>query len=283
MIEALVTVVLYCLFRILPIDSASNLGGWLARRIGPRLSISTVAEKNIKRAFPDISANDLAQTIVAMWDNLGRVVAEYPHLPALRANGGGTRVKIIGAEHIDMLRDDGKPGIFFMAHIGNWEFSGIASAARNLPVDRVYRQANNPLTEWLFSRGRASIDGALIPKGRDGAKQILRTLKAGNHLAMLIDQKMNDGIAVPFFDIEAMTAPAIAQLALRLNCPVVPVRVKRLKGANFEVIVKPPISFTPSGDLQTDILAFMTIVNKEIESWIRDTPGQWLWLHNRWP
>ena len=100
---------------------------------------------------------------------------------------------------------------------------------------------------------------------------------------MLVDQKMNDGIAVPFFGMESMTAPAIAQLALRLDCPVVPVRVKRLKGAYFQVIVKPPISFAPTGDLQADILAFMTIVNLEIESWIRDTPDQWLWLHNRWP
>ena len=94
---------------------------------------------------------------------------------------------------------------------------------------------------------------------------------------------MNDGIPVPFFGADAMTAPALAQLALRLTCPVVPVRVKRLEGANFQVIVSPPIEFTSSGDQQADLLAYMTKINAIIEGWIRDTPGQWLWLHNRWP
>jgi len=88
---------------------------------------------------------------------------------------------------------------------------------------------------------------------------------------------------VPFFGADAMTAPALAQLALRLTCPVVPVRVKRLKGANFQVIVSPPMEFTSSGDQQADVLAYMTEINAIIEGWIRDTPGQWLWLHNRWP
>ena len=281
--EAGAAFIFFCLFRILPIDLSSSLGGWLARSIGPHLSISRLATQNIKRAFPKMSPTDLQHILFEMWENLGRVVGEYPHLSVLRKDGAGQRIKIIGAEHIDTLRDDDKPGIFFMAHIGNWEFSGLASAARDLPVDRVYRQANNPLTEWLLKHGRASLDGALIPKGRDGAKQILKSLKSGNHLAMLVDQKMNDGIPVPFFGIKAMTAPAIAQLALRLNCPVVPVRVKRLKGAYFQVIVKPPLIFSPSDDLQADVMAYMTMINLEIECWIRDTPGQWLWLHNRWP
>ena len=273
----------YWLFRSLPIDISSGLAGWIARNIGPKLKVSMVAQQNLKRAFPEITPQDLKRTITEMWDNLGRVVGEYPHLPILLKQGGGQRVEIIGAEHIDMLRDDNKPGIFFMAHIGNWEFSGLASEARNLPVDRVYRQANNPLTEWLLRRGRAGVDGPLIPKGRAGAKKIIKSLKAGNHLAMLVDQKMNDGISVPFFGIEAMTAPAIAQLALRFDCPVVPVRVKRLNGAYFQVIVKPPLSFSPSGNQKPDIHEFMKLVNLEIESWIRETPGQWLWVHNRWP
>ena len=282
-VEAGFAFLFYWLFRALPIDISSGLAGWLARNIGPKLKVSMVAQKNIKRAFPEITPQDLQRTIHEMWDNLGRVVGEYPHLPILLKKGFSQRIEIIGAEHIDTLRDDNKPGIFFMAHIGNWEFSGLASEARNLPVDRVYRQANNPLTEWLLKRGRASVDGALIPKGRAGAKKIIKSLKSGNHLAMLVDQKMNDGISVPFFGIEAMTAPAIAQLALRFDCPVVPVRVKRLNGAYFQVIVNPPLSFSPSGDPKPDIHAIMHLVNLEIESWIRETPGQWLWLHNRWP
>tara|TARA_B100000405_G_scaffold15807_1_gene12689 strand:- start:834 stop:1724 length:891 start_codon:yes stop_codon:yes gene_type:complete len=280
--EALAATIFYWLLRLLPIDWASGLVGALARSIGPKLSVSNRARRNIQRALPELNARERETVVRDMWDNLGRVVGEYPHIGKLHARGTGNRLEIIGADFIDQLRDDDKPGIFMMAHLGNWEFSGLASSQRGLAVDRVYRQANNRLTEWLLSQGRASIEGALIPKGPAGAKQILSSLKVGNHLALLVDQKMNDGVPVPFFGTDAMTAPALAQLALRLKCPVVPVRVKRLKGAKFQVIVSPPMEFTPTGNRQADVLAYMTKINKIIESWIRDTPGQWLWIHNRW-
>ena len=280
--EALAATIFYWLLRLLPIDWASGLVGALARSIGPKLSVSNRARRNIQRALPELNARERETVVRDMWDNLGRVVGEYPHIGKLHARGTGNRLEIIGADFIDQLRDDDKPGIFMMAHLGNWEFSGLASSQRGLAVDRVYRQANNRLTEWLLSQGRASIEGALIPKGPAGAKQILSSLKTGNHLALLVDQKMNDGVPVPFFGTDAMTAPALAQLALRLKCPVVPVRVKRLKGAKFQVIVSPPMEFTPTGNRQADVLAYMTKINKIIESWIRDTPGQWLWVHNRW-
>jgi len=282
-LEAVGAFVFYWLFRALPLDWASGLAGRLARTVGPRLKVSGRAERNLKRAYPEKDAAEIAAIIGGMWENLGRVAGEYPHLQRLRAGGTADRLEIIGAEFIDQLRDDGKPGIFLMAHLGNWEFSGLASGQRDLAVDRVYRQANNRLTEWLFRQGRASVDGALIPKGPAGAKQLLQSLNAGNHLALLVDQKMNDGIAVPFFGRDAMTAPAIAQLALRMDCPVVPVRVKRLTGARFQVIALPPMEFTPTGDRNADVLAFMTRVNAIIEDWVRETPEQWLWLHNRWP
>ena len=280
--EALAATIFYWLLRLLPIDWASGLVGALARSIGPKLSVSNRARRNIQRALPELNERERETVVHDMWDNLGRVVGEYPHIGKLHARGTGNRLEIIGADFIDQLRDDDKPGIFMMAHLGNWEFSGLASSQRGLAVDRVYRQANNRLTEWLLSQGRASIEGALIPKGPAGAKQILSSLKTGNHLALLVDQKMNDGVPVPFFGTDAMTAPALAQLALRLKCPVVPVRVKRLKGAKFQVIVSPPMEFTPTGNRQADVLAYMTKINKIIESWIRDTPGQWLWVHNRW-
>jgi len=100
---------------------------------------------------------------------------------------------------------------------------------------------------------------------------------------MLVDQKMNNGIAVPFFGRPAMTAPALAQLALRFDCPVVPARVVRLNGAHFQLIVYPPLEVAKTGDREHDTLTLMTQVNTMIEGWIRERPEQWLWLHNRWP
>jgi KDO2-lipid IV(A) lauroyltransferase len=108
-------------------------------------------------------------------------------------------------------------------------------------------------------------------------------LRRGAHLALLADQKLNDGIAVPFFGRPAMTAPALALLALRFDCTVLPARVERLRGAHFRLTLYPPLELPRSGDRDADVAALMERVNRTLEGWIRERPEQWFWLHNRWP
>jgi KDO2-lipid IV(A) lauroyltransferase len=148
-----------------------------------------------------------------------------------------------------------------------------------LPV--VYRAPNNPWADALLRRFR---DAPLsIPKGPEGARALLRLIRAGGHAGILVDQKMNDGIPVPFFGRTAMTAPAVAQLGLRQGCVLVPSRTERLNGARFRITLYPPLDLHPTGDRVADELAVMTRINRLIEGWIRDHPEQWLWLHRRWP
>lgn len=282
-VEAFATFLLYAFFRLLPLDVASAIGGGLARVIGPRTPLSRRAVRNLTRTFPEKTPAEIAAVVRGMWDNLGRIAAEFPHLGEFKLYEKGGRVEVIGAEHIDLLREDGLPGIFFSAHIGNWEIVSLAATQRGVPLDRVYRSANNRLVEWLYRQGRSAVEGALIPKGVSGVRPLLKSLKEGKHLGMLVDQKMNDGIAVPFMGRPAMTAPALADLALKYGCPVVPGRIRRLKGARFQVIVLPPLDLPDTGDRHADILAIMTRVNEIIEEWVRETPEQWLWLHSRWP
>jgi KDO2-lipid IV(A) lauroyltransferase len=125
--------------------------------------------------------------------------------------------------------------------------------------------------------------GALIPKGAVAARRAIATLRRGAHLTMLADQKMNDGVAVPFFGRPAMTAPALATLALRFDCDVLPARVERLRGAHFRLTVFPPLALPRSGDPQVDAAALMAQVNATLERWVRDRPEQWFWVHRRWP
>ena len=282
-IQAAAAVVGYSLMRILSIDMASALGGWLGRALGPRLPVSARAVRNLTNAFPEKSKAEIAAIVRDMWDNLGRVAAEYPHLEKINVYDPDGRVQVVGAEYVDLLRDDGHAGIFFSGHIANWEIVSLGATQRGVPLDRVYREANNRLVEWLYQHGRAAVEGALIPKGPTGARKLLKSLKAGKHLAMLVDQKMNDGIPVPFFGRDVMTAPALAELALRYDCPVVPARVVRLKGARFLIKVFPPLELIKTGNHQADVVANMAQVNSLIEQWVRETPEQWLWLHNRWP
>jgi len=272
----------FALTRLFPITFASDLGGWAGRAIGPRLGITKRARRNLRNAFPDMSESEIETVVHDMWDNLGRTVMEYPLLGKIKVYTDDAHVEVVGAEHLDKLRDGDGPGIFFSAHLANWEIPPIVITKRGLKSHIVYRAPNNPYVNDLFERRHVS-DGTLIPKGPAGARLALKALAAGDYLGMIVDQKMNDGIAVPLFGRDAMTAPALAQLALKFNCPVLPVRSERLGGVSFRVTCYPPLDLAPTGDRQADVLRITTEVNRIIEGWIRQRPAQWLWLHNRWP
>ena len=274
---------LYAFFSLLPVDWASGLGGWIGRTFGPGLRVSNNASRSLKQAFPEWTDEKVEETVLAMWDNLGRTAGEHPHLSAFDPYKENSRVEVVGAEYCDLLKDQDKPGLFFAGHIANWEISPLAGTRRGLTVHLVYRRANNPFFDRLVQKGRDALDGDLYPKGAEGAKAILRALKRGDNMAMLVDQKMNDGISVPFLGRDAMTAPAVAELALRYDCPVVPARVERLVGARFRVTFYPPLDKPETGDKQQDILEMMTEINLQLGEWITERPAQWLWVHNRWP
>ncbi len=278
-LEAGAVWLVFHLFRLLPLDLASSIGGWIGRAIGYRLAVTRRARRNLARVMPDLPPAEREAIIRGMWDNLGRTAAEYPHLAEFRF-GPGERVEVQGLEHVLAVRDDGKPGLFFSGHLGNWELMGFCGVQYGLPLHLVYRATNNPHLGWVYSRGRV---GELIPKGPLGARRALELLRSGEHLGMLIDQKMNDGIAVPFFGIDAMTAPALASFALKFGCPVVPAHVERLGGARFRLIIEPPLAFADSDDRHAAIAAATAQVNRILEGWVRAHPDQWLWLHRRWP
>lgn len=281
--EAAAAWLLYGLFTILPVDAASWLGGALGRLVGPKLEVSRNARRNLKRVFPDMEDAEAVRILTAMWDNLGRTAGEHPHLGKFDPYRKNSRVEVTGIEHVDALRDDDAAGVLFAGHLANWELSPLACTKRGLVMHVVYRRANNPFFDKIVQKGRAVLGGDLFPKGSEGAKSILRALRQGDHMAMLVDQKMNDGIAVPFLGIDAMTAPAVAELALRYDCPLVPARVERLAGAHFRVSFFAPLEKPDSGDRKADTLALMGTVNATLGEWVRERPEQWLWIHNRWP
>ena len=269
-------------FGALPLDAASALGGRLARRVGPALGISKRARLNLAAAMPELSAAETERIVRDMWDNLGRVAAEYPHLRNIRVFGNGGRIETGGFEHVERARAAGRRMIFFSGHLANWEIAALAAGQYGIDIAQIYRAANNPLVDRLVARLRGEI-GELIPKGALGSRRAVAALRRGGHLSMLVDQKLNDGIAVPFFGRSAMTAPALALLALHYDCDVLPARVERVGGARFRLTIYPPLELPKSGDRAADVLALMTAVNATLEAWIRERPEQWFWLHRRWP
>lgn len=275
---------IYGLFAALPMDAASALGSWLARAIGPRTRVQHHARQNLSRAFPAKSATEIAAILDEMWDNLGRVFGEFPHIGRVDVYND-PRIEVVGREHIERLRDSPRPRIILSAHFGNWELAGFAVIQRGpfAPVGFVYRAANDLAAEWLLQFGRGRLQVELIPKGARGARRIIEMLRAKGLVVMLPDQKLNNGIAVPFFGRPAMTPPALAQLALKFGCDVMPCRMERKSGTNFRMIFEAPIPLPRSDDRQADVVALMTTINRKMEDWIRERPGQWLWVHRRWP
>ena len=281
-IEACGAAVFLAAMRALPIDAASALGGWLARHIGPRLGISARARRNLVAALPELPPAEVERVLRGMWDNLGRVAAEYPHLPRIRVFPPDGRVETVGIEHLDRAIAAGRKVIIFGGHLGNWEIAALAAGQKGIDVAQIYRAANNKLVDGMIARFRGA-GSEFIPKGRIASRRALAALRRGAHLTLLVDQKLNDGIAVPFFGREAMTAPALALLALHFDCAVLPVRVERLEGAHFRLTIHKPLDVTKSGERAKDVAALMGEVNRTLETWIRERPDQWFWLHSRWP
>ena len=280
-LEAQAAALAFGAFGALPIDCASAVGGALGRLIGPLLGISSQARRNLQRALPELSDREIGRIVAAMWDNLGRVAAEYPHLRAIRVFEPGGRVETHGFEHLDRAVATGRRMIIFSGHIANWEIGMLAAVQYGIRVAQIYRAANNPLVDRMITRFRGE-GGELIPKGAVAARRAVATLRHGAHLTMLADQKLNDGIPVPFFGRPAMTTSALASLALRFDCDVLPARVERLKGAHFRLTVFPALPLPRTGNPHADIADLMAQVNTVLESWVRDCPEQWFWVHRRW-
>ncbi len=159
-----------------------------------------------------------------------------------------------------------------------------AAADYGVPASLAFRPAQNAAVDAMITALRVKAAGGMpmFPKGAHGARGLLAHLARGGRLGLLIDQKMNDGIAVEFFGRPAMTAPAPAALALRFRCLVVPVYVRRLGPARFRVVCEEPLVLPDTGDRQADIAALTRALNACLERWIRECPESWLWLHRRW-
>lgn len=279
---AIVRAALSLLRRLGPVAS-SNLGGAVARLIGPRLPVSRVAHDNLRHAFPHLDTAARRRIVRGVWENLGRTVAEMPHVGGLRQADSGPGWHLDDEGSMDALRQRGGPAIFFAGHIGNWEVFAAVAASHGVPLSLLYRPAKNPYVDALVTEFRGGAGGPHFPKGAKGARAAFGHLSRGGMLGLLMDQKLNDGIAVPFFGRMAMTAPSAAAYALRFRCPLIPAHIRREGPARFRVIVEPPLALPDTDDRQADIAAVTLEINRALERWITDWPEGWLWLHRRWP
>lgn len=270
-------------FWLLPLDWASNLGGGLARQIGMRLPVNRRALKHLAIAFPELSAAEHRRILAGMWDNLGRLIAEYPHLGTIADPASG-RIEVVGAERLQAARQAGRHFIVISAHMANFELMPIAACKHGYNMTVVSRPVNNPFIQriLLFFRERPTGDWGRIPKGVNGARQAVKLLAQGLNLGVLVDQRVSQGVALPLFGRPARTNLGIAKLALEYGVDVFPAHLERLGGAHFRLTVEKPLRRPQLADRQAGAKAMMIEANQVLERWIRHRPADWLWLHRRW-
>ena len=263
-------------------DRGSNFLGWLFKKVGPLLSQHKTIHRNLRLAFPDISDEESERIAKAAWENVGRTAGELPHLAKIHPYKGD-RVEVIGAEYLDQIEKADLGSVIVSGHFANWEILGAAICLR--PVDALitYRALNNPYIDRRLNKVRHDYGiGGLAPKGI-GTRELMRALTAHRSVGLMNDQKFNEGLPVPFFGHDAMTAPGPSRLAMKYNVPIVPITTRRTGPARFQVTVHEPWLPEKTGDDKADLIACVTRITSYIEDEVRANPEQWFWQHRRWP
>ncbi|WP_342152447.1 lipid A biosynthesis lauroyl acyltransferase [Methylorubrum sp. SB2] len=278
--------ILFWFARALGTDRASDLGGRITRTLGPRLPSHRTAMDNLRAAYPGREEAQLQAIALQAWDNLGRTGAEYAHLDTIfdhdPADPASQRMDVRGAEHFEAIRDDGKPGLIFSAHLANWELPAICAQKYGLETTAVFRPPNNPAAAQLVQEVRRKTMGGLAASGPGAVFAMQGAVERGGHLGQLIDQHFTRGVVVRFFDRPVLVNPLLGKLARHHDCPVHGARVVRKPGGRFLLELTPALDLPRGVDGLIDVQGAMQAMTSVIEEWVRENPGQWLWMHRRW-
>lgn len=282
----LVTTV-FAFLRLLGPDRASNLGGAIARTLGPLFPVHRVSLANIRTAFPEKSDDEVRAIARGAWDNLGRTATEYANLGKLfdwdeKNPDRPSRTEVTGIEYFLNLREDERPGLIFSAHLGNWELPAIAAARYDLPLTAIFRAPNNPAINRVVHAIRSETMGGLEAARAGAAFSMQGALERGQHLGQLIDQHFTRGVPTVFFGRTAMTNPIMGKFAAHFECPVHGARIIRLPGNRFRLELTPPLDLPRKADGTIDVTGAMQAMTSVVEGWVREHPEQWLWMHRRW-
>jgi Kdo2-lipid IVA lauroyltransferase/acyltransferase len=278
----------FALARALGPERAGNLGAFLARNLNILVpKARRTALDNLAMVYPEKSIAQRKAIAREAWENLGRTAAEYAHLGQIfdfdadNPDPDG-RIEIIGIEHFVALRDDGRPGIIFSAHLANWELPAIAAARYGLETTAVFRAPNDPASARIVHEIRSGTMGGLAAAKAGAAFSMQAVLERGGHLGMLIDQHFTRGVVAPFMGHDALTNPILGKFAKGFDCPVHGVRVIRLPASRFRLELTPPLDLPRNLNGEIDVAGAMAAMNKVVSGWIDEHPGQWLWMHRRW-
>ncbi len=285
LIAKLIGLLLYGLKK-LPPERSTDLAERLFRRLALWLPRTGLARRNMSRAFPEKSRDEINLLLRDMWGNFGRALAEYVFLDELfdfdpdKPNEG--RVEFSGRELFLKIRETDGPVILFTAHTGNWELLPIGAATFDLNVTALFRPPNNRFLAKKVLKARRTAMGHLVPSRAGAAWALADIMEKGGTVGLLVDQHFTRGPMIEFFGQKARANPLLPKLARQFDCPVYPARCIRLPGGRFRIELCDEITLPKNEKGAIDIAASTQMLNSIVENWVREYPAQWLWLHNRW-
>ena len=281
-LQFLIILSLFIIFKIIGLQKASFLGGYLGQIFGPLFRSKKIIEKNLKICFKEIDSREIEKISLGMWTNIGRTFSEYVFLKNFQKNHNNL-IKLSGTEYLDEIKNSNKPVVFVSGHFSNFELLGTKLNQYGIRFCAIYRPLNNiflnPIMEYLRLKYVCPI---MIKKGRSNIRELLNNIKSGYSVIIIADQRTSEGKKIEFFNYPALTTTIPAQISLKYNYKVVPLYIERLSDSNFEVTIYKPIEFKKSGNHEKDTYYLTLEINKQIEKMILKKPEHWLWLHNRW-
>ena len=278
-IQFILTFISYFIFKLLGPNLSSKVSGIIFEKIGPYFRSKEIIHLNIKRAIPKINSKDLEKITNLMWNSYGRVFAEFMFIKDFRAGKLAKNIEVEGQNILETIRSSKKPVIFVSGHFSNFELMAMHLEKSGIELSAIYRPLNNIFLNVFMERLRTKyICKNQIKKGIGGLKKLLALKKNNISTALMIDQRVSEGILSNFFNEKALTTTIPAQLVKKFDIPVIPIYIERLNGINFKITINEPIKFPTNSSVEsiTDYL------NKVLEKMIMKKPESWIWSHNRW-
>jgi len=277
--QFIIIIILFFIFKILGAKISSFLGGKLFELIGPIFRSKKIINENIKRAFPDIDERKLNKIKSSMWNNYGRVFAEYIFMKNFRNGDLSENIIIDGIEILQKIKRSNQKVVFISGHFSNFELMAMQIDKLELKIAAIYRPLNNLFLNRIMEKIRKKyICKNQIKKGMGGLKELMKLNKDGFSTALMIDQRVSQGIKSNFFNMEAFTSTIPAQLTKKFNIPIVPIFIERQKSLKFKMKVYEPINFSDNETMES----ITQQLNKILEEMILKNPDHWIWTHNRW-
>ena len=278
-IQFILALISFFIFKILGIKLSSYFCGKIFELIGPLFRSEKVIHSNIKRAMPQISSNELNTIKKLMWNNYGRIFSEYMFIKNFRLGKLGNKIEIQGVHILEDIKKSNKQVVFISGHLSNFELMALSLEKFGIKLAAIYRPLNNVfLNRIMETIRRKYICKKQIKKGIGGLKKLINLKKKNYSTALMIDQRVSEGILSNFFNEKALTTTIPAQLVKKFNIPVVPVYIERVKGINYKIIINDPIKFSENDTVES----ITEKLNSTLEKMIIKKPGQWIWSHNRW-